>query len=181
LPTPERCTRLVSSVILRRMPAQPARDSTSHLDPSTLGRLRRPGRGEQRRPGVDAGAWASTPRVSPGPRLLTTARPSEHTWQREASRGAGHRIRPILRSTRRSCYGTYVLTLLLPDRLLTHHPPATWPGLHRAKLKSCDVSDRRQLRATYLLELSKLRVEHRPVNTRPLGRLRQRRVRQTRR
>jgi hypothetical protein len=110
--------------------------------------------------GVDAGAWASTPRVSPGPRLLTTARPSEHTWQREASRGAGHRIRPILRSTRRSCYGTYVLTLLLPDRLLTHHPPATWPGLHRAKLKSCDVSNRRQLRATYLLELSKLRVEH---------------------
>jgi hypothetical protein len=52
------------------------------------------------------------------------------------------------------------LALLLPDRLLTHHPPATWPGLHRAKLKSCDVSDRRQLRATYLLELSKLRVEH---------------------
>ena len=48
-------------------------------------------------------------------------------------------------------------------------------GLVYTASKSC--VRRPHFRPTYPLELSKLRVEHRPVNTRPQGRLRQRRAR----
>jgi hypothetical protein len=54
------------------------------------------------------------------------------------------------------------LEAVLPDRLPTHHPPPFGLVYTASKLKSCDDSDRRQLRRTHPLELRSFQAQHTP-------------------
>ena len=113
-------------------------------------------------PRTDRQPWSHGCRLTSRPQLddiKRHARRASHPRRRSsAPRSSRGNQQPF--SLDSPQYGTHLLKRLLPDRLLTHHPPPLGLVYTASKLKSCDDSDRRQLHPTYPLEPQSFQVQH---------------------